>query len=136
MTTQTMATTGTESILPGVIACVADSLALEADQIQASSRLISDLGADSLDFMDILFQLEQAFDIKMQKEDLNFLEHIGMEENEAVQDGILTPAAIAALQPWLPQLPGHDPVALKDLGTYISIESMCKVVQTLQGRSM
>jgi acyl carrier protein len=47
------------SLISTVRACLAESLALKPAQIELTSRLIDNLGADSLDFIDILFGLEQ-----------------------------------------------------------------------------
>jgi len=45
--------------------CIADALALEVGEVALASNLISDLDADSLAFLDIVFKLEQAFDIEI-----------------------------------------------------------------------
>lgn len=73
-----------------VIKCVADSLAIESDEINTHSLLINDLGADSLDFMDIMFHIEDEFKIKMQREDLDFLARIEMDREKAVIEGFLS----------------------------------------------
>lgn len=113
--------------LATIIECIADSLAVDPATVSGESRLIADLGADSLDFIDILFQLESAFDIKLQKEDLQLLPRLEMGD-EAVQDGLLTAAAKQRLRAWLPSLPQDRAVKPQDLGDYITVETLAKVV--------
>ncbi len=47
-----------EEIYKAMRSLVADSLALKEDEIQPQCRLTDDLGADSLDFIDIIFAIE------------------------------------------------------------------------------
>ncbi len=48
-----------------VRACVAAALMLDADEVEVDSNLIDGLGADSLDFLDIVFRLEREFGIQI-----------------------------------------------------------------------
>ena len=79
-----------EDIMAGVKSCVAESLGAEIGDLKPSTRLIDDLDADSLDIMDLMFQLEEKFEVKMDKEDFNFLTKIDMERDQAVQNDFLT----------------------------------------------
>ena len=45
--------------------CIALSLSLEVEAVPLDANLMDDLGADSLTFLDIVFRLEQAFDIQL-----------------------------------------------------------------------
>src|SRR4051794_1866757 len=94
-----------QKITAGVIECVAQSLAKEAAVITNTSRIIADLGADSLDFMDIMFALERKFEIKLQKEDFDLLTRLGMKKEDAIVDGNLTAVAKQKLKTLLPGLP-------------------------------
>ncbi len=51
--------------------CVAEVLAMDPDEIAAESRLIDDLGADSLDLVELMYLLEQALDLRLDKDDLD-----------------------------------------------------------------
>ena len=59
-----------ESIASRVIRVVADALDHPTSAIKPWSSLIDDLGAESIDFLDIAFRLESEFDIKINSEDL------------------------------------------------------------------
>ena len=54
-----------ESVYPKVREIIADVLVIEEDEISLNSRLIADLGAESIDFLDLIFQLEKEFSINM-----------------------------------------------------------------------
>ncbi len=47
-----------------------DALGLDDDEVTADATLMGDLGAESIDFLDIIFRLEKAFDIKVPREEL------------------------------------------------------------------
>jgi acyl carrier protein len=54
-----------ESVYPKVREIIADVLVIDEDEITLNSRLIADLGAESIDFLDLVFQLEKEFSIKI-----------------------------------------------------------------------
>ena len=64
---------------------------------------VGDLGAESIDFLDIVFRLEKAFDIKIPRGEL-FPENIAQAESGLMQDGKVTPAGGAQGQPTNPTL--------------------------------
>ena len=119
----------TENLQAGVIECVAQSLAIEPAEVQQKSRLIPDLGADSLDFMDIMFSLERKFGIKLQKEDFDLISRVGMKKEEVIVNGNLTDAAKLKLKPILPAMPLEGELKAKELGSYITVETLMVIVQ-------
>ena len=59
-----------EEIQQQVIDIVADALNVPADEVQPYSSLMDDLGAESIDFIDIVFRLESVFDTIIPSDDL------------------------------------------------------------------
>jgi acyl carrier protein len=55
----------TSTIQEKVISVVADSLGVEAGEISGNSRFIEDLGADSLDLVDLVMELEDKFEVQI-----------------------------------------------------------------------
>ena len=47
-----------------------DALGLDDDEVSATSRLKADLGAESIDFLDIVFRLEKKFGITIPRNEL------------------------------------------------------------------
>lgn len=85
-----------EKIMSKVRECLAQALGLDEEEIMPTSSLTRDLGAESIDFLDILFRLEQAFGIKIPRSDL-FPEHF-ISNHEFVRDSKVTPKGIEELK--------------------------------------
>ena len=78
-----------------------DALGVDDDEVTREATLIGDLGAESIDFLDVLFRLEKAFDIKIPRDEL-FPENILSAESGYVEDGKINEAGIAELRSRLP----------------------------------
>jgi acyl carrier protein len=89
-----------EEIFAKVKESLVEALSVDEDEVTAEASLTRDLGAESIDFLDIIFRLEKAFAIKIPRGDL-FPE--GLQTNpQFVQAGKLTPAGVAELKKRLP----------------------------------
>lgn len=77
-----------------------DTLAVDDDEVTPEARLTTDLGAESIDFLDLVFKLEQTFGFKMQQSEF-FPENV-MQDPRYVRDGKVTPEGLAALKERLP----------------------------------
>jgi len=76
--------------------CIAKALEIEVGTIVMTSRLTGDLGAESIDFLDIVFRLEKAFAIKIPRDDL-FPERV-LTDAKFVQNGRLTDEGLQFLK--------------------------------------
>lgn len=95
-----------EAVFEKVQGCIADALGLDADEVTYSARLIGDLGAESLDFLDIAFRLERAFDIRIPRGGIEAASREGLAEGESYEvNGVLTPAALERLAAHMPEVP-------------------------------
>jgi acyl carrier protein len=83
------------------------ALGLEEDEVVPEARLIEDLGAESLDFLDIVFRLERSFDIKIPR---GGIEAEARDELEGVYevDGVLTSEGLAKLTELMPEVPADE----------------------------
>jgi acyl carrier protein len=77
------------------------SLGVDEADIKPSATLQGDLGAESIDFLDIMFRLEREFGIKIPRGEL-FSELIVQRASEIVQNGRVTEAGLAALREQMP----------------------------------
>jgi acyl carrier protein len=77
-----------------------EALGVDADEVTPEATLTEDLGAESIDFLDIVFRLEKAFDIKIPRGEL-FPDNI-LNNPEYVADGKLTDAGLATLKQRMP----------------------------------
>jgi acyl carrier protein len=101
----------TEQMDPEVWSKVQDAFAvalgLEEDEVVPDARLIEDLGAESLDFLDIVFRLERSFNIKIPR---GGIETEAMEDMDGVYEveGVLTPEGLAKLAEHMPEVPADE----------------------------
>ena len=77
------------------------SLNVDEDDLTPTATLQGDLGAESIDFLDIVFRLEREFGIKIPRNEL-FPESIFQGDPEFVQDGKLTPKGMTELKTRMP----------------------------------
>ena len=85
----------------------AEALGLEEDEVELDARLIEDLGAESLDFLDIVYRLERSFGIKIPRGGIEGSAQEGMDGVYEV-DGILTTEGIEALKKLMPEVPAGE----------------------------
>ena len=89
-----------DDIFTKVQEVLVDALGVDEDEVTPDASLTADLGAESIDFLDIVFKLEQAFGFKIQQGEL-FPENV-MDNPEFVQDGRVTDTGLAVLKERLP----------------------------------
>ncbi|MCC5824307.1 MAG: phosphopantetheine-binding protein [Phycisphaerales bacterium] len=77
-----------------------DALAVDEDEVTPEATLIDDLGAESIDILDISFKLEQTFGFKIAQGEL-FPEGV-TQDPEYVHEGKVTPKGLDALRQRLP----------------------------------
>ena len=83
----------------------AEALGLDEDEVTYTSKVIGDLGAESLDFLDIAFRLERAFDIKIPRGGIEKTAQDGMGDEAYEVAGVLTPTALEKLADAMPEIP-------------------------------
>ncbi len=87
---------GKDEVIKNVKTIISQALKVDESKIQLHSSLIKDLGAESIDFLDIVFRLEKTFKIKIPKGEL-FPEKL-LTDARFVQDGKVTPAGLEELK--------------------------------------
>src|SRR5262245_661107 len=90
-----------EEIYSKVSETLVDSLNVDPEDVRPDSTLQGDLGAESIDFLDIVFRLERGFGIKIPRGEL-FPESIFQGDPEFVQNGKVTDKGISELRTRLP----------------------------------
>jgi acyl carrier protein len=120
-----------------VMRLVADRLAVKPGTVSLESRLVEDLGADSLDFVDLLFTLEKEFGIVLHEGDLDVMGRLDFSSPEVMRDGYLTPAAVARLTRALPELltqrPDLDRLTPAHVFAAITVGTLCRMVEARLG---
>jgi len=120
-----------EEIFEKVQTALCDALAVDEDEVAPEATLVGDLGAESIDFLDIVFKLEKAFDIKIPRGEL-FPEDI-LTDGQYVQDGKINEAGLAALRERMP-FANLDAIEqnpnVQDFANNLTVQDMCNYVET------
>jgi acyl carrier protein len=127
-----MAALTTVQVFEGIRDNIADSLAVAKEEITLESRLVDDLGADSLDLVDIIFTLERKFGINVRETEFNFLTRLDFASPEVMVGGHLTDAVVERLAAWLPAVaaaPDKQRITPRQLFSMITVESICVIVE-------
>jgi acyl carrier protein len=90
-----------DEIFTKVRTTLVDALSVEDEQVTPTARLKADLGAESIDFLDIVFRLEKQFGVTIPREEL-FPESIFQGDAKYVANGVVTPAGLEALEQQMP----------------------------------
>src|SRR5882724_3930787 len=90
-----------DEIYTKVSATLVEALNVDEEEIKPTSTLQGDLGAESIDFLDIVFRLEREFGIKIPRGEL-FPESIFQGDPDLVQDGKVTAKGLAELRLRMP----------------------------------
>lgn len=90
----------TEEIFEKVRETLVDALGVEDDEVTPEATLTGDLGAESIDFLDIIFRLEKNFSIKIPRGEL-FPDDLATDQS-LVKDGVVTPDGVAAIRKRMP----------------------------------
>ena len=89
-----------DEIMDKVRQALVDALGVDEDEVIPTARIGADLGAESIDYLDIVFRLEKAFNIKIPRGDL-FPDGV-LTTEEFVQQGVFTPKGLAELKARMP----------------------------------
>ena len=90
-----------DEIFEKVKGTLVEALNVDEDQVSPSATLQGDLGAESIDFLDIVFRLEREFGIKIPRNEL-FPESIFQGDPDFVKDGKVTEKGLAELRAKMP----------------------------------
>ena len=90
-----------EEIYTKVSDTLVEALNVDKEDVTPTATLQGDLGAESIDFLDIVFRLEREFGIKIPRGEL-FPESIFQGDPEFVQDGKVTTKGLSELRTRMP----------------------------------
>jgi acyl carrier protein len=123
-----------EEIFEKIKTCLVEALGVDEDEVAPDATLVGDLGAESIDFLDIVFRLEKAFNIKVPRGEL-FPEDI-LTNSEYVRDGKVTPEGITQLRQRMPfaDLSTFETNPnVKDFANMLTVQDMARYVESKVG---
>ena len=121
-----------EEVFEKVRETLVDALGVDDDEVTPEATLIGDLGAESIDFLDIVFRLEKNFDIKIPRGEL-FPENLTSAESGFVADGRVTDSGLAELRKRMPHADiekfAEDP-KLENIQELFTVDMICKFLES------
>lgn len=120
-----------ESVYPKVREIIADVLVVDEAEVSLQQRLIADLGAESIDFLDLVFQLEKEFGIKIPRGQLEKNARGTLSEAEFEQGGVLTEQGMTALKQYLSEVPAEHfkpNMKINEIPLLFTVETFCKLI--------
>ncbi len=119
------------AIFPKVADTMADALGCDTDKVTLDASLINDLGAESIDFLDIIFRLERTFKVKIPRGKIVEEARGPLSEAEFEQGGVVTAAGVERLKAFLSEVPADrfpNPLKTADIARLFTTETFCKMV--------
>jgi acyl carrier protein len=119
-----------EEVFEKVQAALIDALGVEEDEVTPEATMVGDLGAESIDFLDIVFKLEKAFGINIPREEL-FPDDI-LTNADYVKDGKVTEQGISELKsrlPWADLSRFESNPRVQDFGNLLTVNDLCRYVE-------
>lgn len=120
-----------EQVFKQVREVLIDALGVDEEEVVGQATLMGDMGAESIDFLDIVFRLEKAFGIKIPREELFPAETL-MNNPELVSNGKLTPKGLAELKEKMPHTDlsafQNDP-DINKLADLFTVNSIVKYIE-------
>jgi acyl carrier protein len=130
-TTQEDTMVDKNEIYEKVKGCLIEALGVDEEEIQPGSSIMDDLGGESIDFLDIVFRLEKAFNIKIPRGGL-FPENI-LSNSAFVKDGVVTAEGLEELKKRMPfaDLAGFekDP-RINNFSKIFTVDFICRYVES------
>ena len=130
-----------DAVYPTVAKTIADALGSEVDEVKPDASLINDLGAESIDFLDIVFRLERAFKVKIPRGKIIEDARGDLPEASFEHKGIVTDAGLLTLRNFLSEVPADrikSPLKVSDVPRLFTPQTFAKLViraQREQGAS-
>ena len=128
-----------EAVERAVREMVAEALALDLAEVKLESNLMDELGAESLDFLDIVFRLENHFGIEITRGEMERAARGDLSDEEFAPDGVISEKGLSRLRELLPEAalrikPGLRPAKILSLFSVCTFANL--VVAKQQGRSV
>jgi acyl carrier protein len=116
---------------------IAEALARPPSEVRLDSILMAELGAESLDFLDIVFKLEREFHIQITRGEMERAARGDMSDEEFAPGGVISERGLARLRQLLPEAGGRIQPGLRpaQILTLFSAQTFVNLVEAKRGAS-
>ena len=123
-----------KEIFEKVADAIVEALGVEPEEVEPGSELFDDLGAESLDLLDIVFRLEKTFGIKIPRGGVEkeVMEAEGVKEEDVVIDGALTALGAEKLREKMDEVDSEkiqEGFRIDDIPTLFTVQTFVKIVK-------
>jgi acyl carrier protein len=123
-----------KEIYEKVADAIVEALGVEPEEVEPSSELFDDLGAESLDLLDIVFRLEKTFGIKIPRGGIekDLIEAEGLKEEDVLIDGALTALGAEKLRGKMDDVDTEkiqEGFRIDDIPTLFTVQTFVKIVK-------
>ena len=122
-----------DEIFQKVQEVLVDALGVDDDEVTPEATLMGDLGAESIDFLDIVFRLEKAFEMKVPREELFPAEGL-LNDPELVSNGKLTDKGLTELRERVPHTDLTEFEKDPDINKLADLFTVNAIVNYVDGR--
>jgi acyl carrier protein len=123
-----------EEVFQKVQNALVEALGVDEEEVTPEATLVGDLGAESIDFLDIVFRLEKAFNIEIPRSEL-FPEDV-LTNAEYVQEGRVTETGLVELKRRMPFADlsrfEQNPV-VQEFGNLLTVSDLCRYIESKLG---
>ena len=119
------------AVFPYLAEAMAEALGCDVSDITLTVSLIDDLDAESIDFLDIIFRLEKAFNVKLPRGKIIEDSRGALLESEFENEGVVTSAGLVQLKSYLSEVPADrfkTPLYVADIPRLFTPETFLKLV--------
>ena len=119
------------AVFPQVAQTVAAAIGCELEKVKLESSLIDDLGAESIDFVDIVFRLQRFFKVKIPRGKIVEEARGSLSEAEFEKAGVVSSAGVERLRVFLSEVPPDrfkSPLNIAEIPRLFTVETFCKLV--------
>jgi acyl carrier protein len=119
------------AVFPNVAQTVADAIGCELEKVKLESSLIDDLGAESIDFVDIIFRLQRHFKVKIPRGKIVEEARGSISVKEFEKAGVVSDVGVERVRAFLSEVPPErfkSPLNVADIPRLFTVETFCKLV--------
>jgi acyl carrier protein len=123
-----------DEVYKKVQTALVDALGVDEEEVTPQATMVGDLGAESIDFLDIVFKLEKSFGIEIPRKELSPEDLLT--NADYVQDGKVTPAGVAELKRRMPFVDFTKFEAnpqVREFSNLLTVGDLCRYVESKVG---
>ena len=120
-----------EAIFKNICLIIEMSVGIDKDTIKLEDTLFDGLGIDSIDFVDILYELENYYDVELKVSDIEAKIKFELGDVPYEVDGLLTKEGLEAILLYMPEIDAEnvkEGLSVYNLVKLFSVHSLCNMV--------